>query len=98
MRVTASQKLSRDSGESIFAARHQDVSQGSFQKGPFARDSRVVIFFSFRNPSQRLHPDPTQHSETDRNGPKALDGETDPKRTKSSRNGGGGGVGIGGGL
>ena len=28
MRVTASQKLPRDSGESIFAARHQDASQG----------------------------------------------------------------------
>ena len=28
MRVIASQKMSRDSGESIFAARHQDVSQG----------------------------------------------------------------------
>ena len=28
MRVTASQELPRDSGESIFAARHQDVSQG----------------------------------------------------------------------
>ena len=28
MRVIASQKLARDSGESIFAARHQDVSQG----------------------------------------------------------------------
>ena len=28
MRVIASQKLLRDSGESIFAARHQDVSQG----------------------------------------------------------------------
>ena len=27
-RVIASQKLSRDNGESIFAARHQDVSQG----------------------------------------------------------------------
>ena len=27
-RVIASQKLSRDSGETIFAARHQDVSQG----------------------------------------------------------------------
>ena len=28
MREIASQKLPRDSGESIFAARHQDVSQG----------------------------------------------------------------------
>ena len=28
MRVAASQKLPRDSGESILAARHQDVSQG----------------------------------------------------------------------
>ena len=28
MRVLASQKLPRDSGESIFAARHQDASQG----------------------------------------------------------------------
>ena len=27
-RVIASQKLSRDSGETIFAPRHQDVSQG----------------------------------------------------------------------
>ena len=27
-RVIASQKFSRDSGETIFAARHQDVSQG----------------------------------------------------------------------
>ena len=35
MRVIASQKLPRDSGESIFAARHQDVSQGplGFQLG-----------------------------------------------------------------
>ena len=28
MRIIASQKLPRDSRESIFAARHQDVSQG----------------------------------------------------------------------
>ena len=28
MKVIASQKLPRDSGESIFAARHQDASQG----------------------------------------------------------------------
>ena len=28
MRVIASRKLPRDTGESIFAARHQDVSQG----------------------------------------------------------------------
>ena len=34
MRVIASQKLPRDSGESIFAARHQDASQGPLGKGP----------------------------------------------------------------
>ena len=32
MRVIESQKLPRDSGESIFAARHQDVSQGPLGK------------------------------------------------------------------
>ena len=32
MRVIASQKLPRDSGESIFAARHQDASQGPLGK------------------------------------------------------------------
>ena len=36
-RVIASQRLSRDSGESIFAARHQDVSQGPLGSGEFKR-------------------------------------------------------------
>ena len=43
MRVVASQKLPRDSGETIFAARHQSVSQGPlgnyFQKGPILQIS-----------------------------------------------------------
>ena len=39
MRVIASQKLPQDSGESIFAARHQDVSQGPLGlKCRFVRD------------------------------------------------------------
>ena len=33
MRVIASQKLPRDSEESIFAARHQDASQGPLGRG-----------------------------------------------------------------
>ena len=33
-RVIASQKLPRDSGETIFAARHQDVSQGPLRSLP----------------------------------------------------------------
>ena len=32
VRVNASQKLPRDNGESVFAARHQDVSQGPLGK------------------------------------------------------------------
>ena len=35
-RVIESQKLPRDSGESIFAARHQDVSQGALGLGRFS--------------------------------------------------------------
>ena len=37
-RVIASQKLSRDSGETIFAPRHQDVSQG-----PLGGSERKVL-------------------------------------------------------
>ena len=48
MRVVASQKLPRDSGESIFAARQQDVSQGLLgkQKSPeiFGRERCLVRF------------------------------------------------------
>ena len=41
-RGIASQKLSRDSGESIFAARHQGVSQGPLgKKGPVVRGQHV---------------------------------------------------------
>ena len=47
MRVIASQKLPRDSGESIFAARHQDASQGplgkvGLLKGSEGRDSEGI--------------------------------------------------------
>ena len=44
MRVVASQKLPRDSGESIFAARHQDVSRGP-QGGEFAN---IADFMNMR--------------------------------------------------
>ena len=43
MRETASQQLPRDSGESIFAARHQDVSQVPLSLGTFAPD--VCLLF-----------------------------------------------------
>ena len=42
-RAIASQKLSRDSGESIFAARHQGVSQGPLPKGPFRTKNDMVL-------------------------------------------------------
>ena len=38
-RVITSQKLSRDSGETIFAARHQDVSQGPLETAVNSRKS-----------------------------------------------------------
>ena len=38
--VIESQKLPRDSGESIFAARHQDVSQGPLGKGSYSARGR----------------------------------------------------------
>ena len=44
MRVITSQKLLRDSGESMFAARHQDVSQGPLIDSGFpgiAPESRI---------------------------------------------------------
>ena len=45
MRVIASQKLPRDSGESIFAARHQDVSQGPLGRGWAYRNGIVRELF-----------------------------------------------------
>ena len=36
MRVIASQKLPRDSGDSMFAARHQDVSSGPLARRLFS--------------------------------------------------------------
>ena len=47
MRVIASQKLPRDSGESIFAARHQDVSQGPSGK----RNPRDTGWVSLGHPA-----------------------------------------------
>ena len=48
--VIASQKLSRDSGETIFAARHQDVSQG-----PLGLYFLLVAFFFPPPPRAHLH-------------------------------------------
>ena len=50
MRVIASQKLPRDSGETIFAARHQSVSQGPLSNGPISRD---IAILSLRYPILR---------------------------------------------
>ena len=47
-RVIASQKLSRDNGETIFAAKHQNVSQGL--SGPVSRDTAIL---SLRYPISR---------------------------------------------
>ena len=54
-RVIASQKLSRDSGETIFAPRHQDVSQGPLgtesdsvlktgREGPLRHSGKWAVF------------------------------------------------------
>ena len=42
MRAIAIQKLLRDSGESIFAARHLDVSQGSLGMHPAPTRSKTL--------------------------------------------------------
>ena len=42
VRVIASQKLPRDSGESIFTTRHLDVSQGPMGTTPNSKDSFAV--------------------------------------------------------
>ena len=47
LRVIASQKLTRDNGESIFTARHLDVSQGPLGLGhsePGVQITRKVLF------------------------------------------------------
>ena len=52
-RVIESQKLPRDSGESIFAARHQDVSQGPLGKEKDLTDRFLtgMVFLNFQKQS-----------------------------------------------
>ena len=68
MRVIESQNLPRDSGESVFAARHQDVSQGPLAmfpntSSPFVKRSRNIRRFrrkrgSFSRQMGPRHPPP----------------------------------------
>ena len=57
-RVIESQKLPRDSGESIFAARHQDASQGPLGPLPKQPPSNSVLRAEKKSGVEKLTPPP----------------------------------------
>ena len=73
-RVIESQKLPRDSGESIFAARHQDVSQGPLGTKKMSRlvtktklkNAKISIFCRLQGKETHPQSSPTQSKNRER--------------------------------